>query len=198
MATEGDAKPTVYVDTTVVSYLTARRSRDIVTAAHQQVTREWWPTARSRFNLVVSDLVIEEAGAGDPSASRARLAALEGTEIIRATAESRSLTEQVLATSALPRRAAPDAAHVAMAATNGVDYLVTWNLRHMAGAPARAAIEQACRRAGYRPPIICTPEQLPEIEEWPPTRTPSSKKSGPSGPSSSRSTGARSKASSST
>ena len=110
MAQEGGAKPTIYVDTTVVSYLTARRSRDIVTAARQQVTREWWRTARSRFSLVVSDLVVEEAGAGDPSASRARLAALEGMEIISATAESRSLTERILASGALPRTAGPDAA----------------------------------------------------------------------------------------
>lgn len=158
-------KPTVYVDTTVVSYLTAKPSRDIVTAAHQQITQEWWLTAGGRFNLAASDLVIEEAGGGDPSAARARLAALEGVEIISATAESRALTEQVLASGALPRAAGPDAAHVAMAATNSVAYLVTWNLRHMANAAVRAAIERACRRAGYRPPVICTPEELLEIEE---------------------------------
>lgn len=86
-------KPKVYVDTTVVSYLTARPSRDIVTLAHQQITQEWWLSADSRFNLVASDLVFEEASRSDPSAARARLAALEGLEIIEATAESEALTE---------------------------------------------------------------------------------------------------------
>ncbi len=159
------AKPKVYVDTTVVSYLTAKPSREIVTAAHQQITLEWWLSADSRFNLVASDLVIEEAGGGDPPAARARLTALEGLEIIDATTESEALTEELLASGALPPAAGRDAAHVATAVTNGVDYLVTCNLRHMANAPVRAAIERACRRAGYRHTAICTPEELLEIKE---------------------------------
>lgn len=159
------AKPKVYVDTTVVSYLTARPSRDIVTLAHQQITQEWWLSAASRFDLVASDLVFEEAGRGDPSAARARLAALEGLEVIDATTESEALTEELLASAALPHAAGADAAHVAAAVTNGVDYLVTWNLRHMANAPVRLALERACRRAGYRQTTICTPEELLEIEE---------------------------------
>ena len=165
MAPHSIVKPTVYVDTTVVSYLTAKPSRDIVTAAHQQITQEWWLSADSRFNLVASDLVIEEAGRGDPSAARARLAALEGVGIIDATAKSEALTEALLASGALPRAAGADAAHVAAAVTNGVDYLVTWNLRHMANAPVRVALEWACRQAGYRQTTICTPEELLEIEE---------------------------------
>ena len=165
MAPHSIVKPRVYVDTTVVSYLTAKPSRDIVTAAHQQVTQEWWLSASSRFDLVATDLVIEEAGGGDPSAARARLPALEGVEIINATPESEALTEELLASGALPHAAGGDAAHVATAVTNGVDYLVTWNLRHMANAPVRAAIERACRGAGYRLTAICTPEQLLEIEE---------------------------------
>ncbi|MCY4559783.1 MAG: type II toxin-antitoxin system VapC family toxin [Chloroflexi bacterium] len=158
-------KPKVYVETTVVSYLTARPSRDIVTLAHQHITHEWWRSAASRFNLVTSELVRVEASAGDPAAARSRLDALAQVAIIEATAEAAALAEELLDLGALPRQASQDAAHVAIAVSNSIDYLVTWNLRHIANVIARTAIERACRRAGYRPPAICTPEELLEIVE---------------------------------
>ncbi len=158
-------KPKVYVETTVVSYLTARPSRDIVTLAHQHITREWWRSAASRFDLVTSEFVRVEAAAGDPTAARARLDALAQVAIIEATAEAAALAEELLNLGALPRQASQDAAHVAIAVSNSIDYLVTWNLRHIANAFARTAIERACRQTGYRAPVICTPEELLEIEE---------------------------------
>ena len=153
-------KPTAYVETSVVSYLTARPSRDLVLAAYQEITREWWRGALDRFRLVASELVVTEAGAGDSEAAAARLEALESTDLLGITGESEALTRKLLDEGAVPHRAVADAAHIAIAVTNGVDYPVTWNFRHIANAAMRTAIERICRQAGYEPPVICTPNEL--------------------------------------
>ncbi len=154
--------PTAYVETSVISYLTARPSRDVVTAAYQAVTRDWWRMAPDKFELVPSALVISEARAGDPEAARARLEALGAVTLLDATIEAERLAQTLLDTGALPRHAAGDAAHIAVAAANGADYLVTWNFRHIANAAMRSRIERACRQAGFEPPVICTPNELME------------------------------------
>ena len=154
--------PTAYIETSVISYLTALPSRDVVIAAYQQVTREWWRTARNRFELVASELVLQEAAAGDSVAARARLAALETVTLLEATDDAAKLTRKFLDLGAIPRKAAEDAAHIAIAVTNGADYLVTWNFRHIANAVLRSRIEHVCRQAGYEPPVICTPNELIE------------------------------------
>ena len=155
-------KPSVYVETSVVSYLTARPSRDLIIAAQQAMTREWWRDAQERFVLVASELVLTEAAEGDTDAARARLTALEFVTRLDTTEDAATLTRRLMELGAFPREAAPDAAHVSVAATNRVDYLLTWNLRHIASAAARSRIERACRKAGYEPPIICTPNELME------------------------------------
>ena len=160
-----EAKPVAYIETSVVSYLTARPSRDVVVAAYQQVTREWWRNAADRFDLVASDLVVSEAGLGDPDAARARLAVLESMTLLEATGEAADLTLALIASEAVPRTAADDAAHIAIAVTNAVGFLVTWNFRHIANAALRSRIERVCRHAGYRPPVICTPNELMEQED---------------------------------
>ena len=154
--------PTAYIETSVISYLTALPSRDVVIAAYQQVTREWWRTARNRFELVASELVLQEAAAGDSVAARARLAALETVTLLEATDDAAKLTRKFLDLGAIPRKAAEDAAHIAIAVTNGADYLVTWNFRHIANAVLRSRIEHVCRQADYEPPVICTPNELIE------------------------------------
>ena len=154
--------PSVYVETSVVSYLTARPSRDVVVAAYQEVTREWWRSAPGEFVLYVSALVISEARTGDPEAVRARLDILATLPLLDATGPAVELTEKLLDRGAVPRNAAEDAAHIAIAAANGVDYLVTWNFRHIANATMRSRIEDICRRSGYGPPVICTPSELVE------------------------------------
>ena len=156
-------KPTVYIETSVVSYLTARPSRDLVTAAYQQVTREWWESAGGRFSLAASALVGEEAARGDPEAARARLQALDGVTLLQISQDARHLASTLLATAALPQTAAVDALHIAVAAAHGLDYLVTWNFRHIANAVVRTRLERACREAGYEPPVICSPHELLEI-----------------------------------
>lgn len=155
-------KPSVYVETSIVSYLTARPSRDLVVAAQQTVTREWWRDAAKRFALVASELVEAEAAAGDPDAARARLTALKVVTRLRPTESAAALTRRLLELGAFPRKAAADAAHVASAADNSVNYLLTWNFRHIANAAVRSRIERACRQAGYEPPVICTPRELLE------------------------------------
>ena len=155
-------KPSVYVETSIVSYLTARPSRDLIIAAQQAMTREWWRGAPERFVLVASELVLTEASEGDAEAARARLVALEAVTRLDTTEAAATLTRRLLDLGAFPREAASDAAHVSVAATNRVDYLLSWNLRHIASAAARARIERACRTAGYEPPIIGTPNELME------------------------------------
>lgn len=155
-------KPSVYVETSVVSYLTARPSRDLIIAAMQAMTREWWRTAPERFRLVASELVLAEAAEGDADAARARLTALEMLVRLDTTEDAAALTRRLMELGAFPHKAAADAAHVSVAAVNRVDYLLTWNLRHIANAAVRVRIERACRRAGYEPPVICTPNELME------------------------------------
>jgi DNA-directed RNA polymerase subunit H (RpoH/RPB5) len=153
-------KQTVYVETTVVSYLTAWPSRDIIRAAQQKITYDWWHTQRSRFDLVTSELVVLEASAGDSSAAKERLEVLKEMRIVKSSAAAQQLASLLIAEAALPRIAFRDAFHVAIAATNGVDFLLTWNCTHLANSTLRDKIDEACVLAGYRPPAIGTPEQL--------------------------------------
>lgn len=155
-------KPTVYVETSVVSYLTARPSRAFPVAARQRATREWWSGAAKKFELVASELVLAEASAGDPAAARARLAALETVQLLDPTPEAERLTEELLASGAFPRTAATDAAHIAIAAVGGVDYLATWNFKHIANAAALSRIEKTCRRVGFPPPLVRAPARFEE------------------------------------
>jgi predicted nucleic acid-binding protein len=157
-------KPKVYVETTVLSYLTARPSRDVVIAGHQQITRDWWESCPHRFELVASELVVQEAGEGDARAVEDRLTTLRNIPLIETSEAALNLARQFVAAAAIPQKAADDALHLAIATTNGVEYLVTWNCRHLANATMRAQIEAVCRAAGYHPPIICTPEELLETD----------------------------------
>ena len=155
-------KPKVYLETTIPSYLTARPSRDLVTAAHQQITREWWDTRRHDFDLFVSQMVIDEASAGDPEAAIRRLDVLASLPLLDPQAEGTALAQMLIDHIPLPARAAADALHIAIAVVNGMDYLLTWNCTHIANAALRGRIEAACRSQGFRVPIIWTPEELLE------------------------------------
>ena len=153
-------KPKAYMETTVVSYLTAWPNRDIVVAGHQQATRDWWQVAKNAFDVVASELVIQEARAGDEAAARDRLEVLDRLRLLEVSADALALAAKLVASGTIPQAAADDALHLAIAAVNGVEYLVTWNCRHLANATRRAEIEAAIRTAGYEPPVICTPEEL--------------------------------------
>lgn len=157
-------KPRVYLETSVVSYLTALPSRDLIRAAHQQITLEWW-AAKDTFELYVSEAVPAEARSGDPAAAARRLVALEGLPVLAATSEAESLAHAFVNAAIMPRKAAIDAVHVAVATVHGMDFLVTWNCTHIANATMRSRIQTVCRDNGFEPPTICTPEELSPQEE---------------------------------
>lgn len=154
--------PTVYIETSIVSYLTARPSRDVVTLARQELTREWWNNRRARHDLFTSDIVVGEANEGDDEAAQQRLDALQGIEELETTSEAEDLTSALLEKGPLPEKAAVDALHIGIAATEGIDYLLTWNCTHIANAAMRKPIEEVCRTNGVEAPIMCTPEELME------------------------------------
>lgn len=154
----------VYIETTIISYLKARPNRDVVIAGHQQITHEWWDARRGSYELCISRLVLQEAAAGDPKAAQERLEALQSMTFLETTAEALALTKELLRAGALPEKAAGDALHIAIAATQGVPYLLTWNCRHLANATMRPLIESVCTGNGFKTPIICTPEELMEAK----------------------------------
>ena len=154
-------KSRIYLETSVISYLTAWPSRDLVRAGHQETTREWWAT-RTTFELYISQLVLEEAAAGDPAAAAKRLEALRDVPVLELTTEATGLGRDLVLEAALPAKAAADALHIAIAAVQGMDCLVTWNCTHIANAMMRPRIEAICRANGFEPPIICTPLELLE------------------------------------
>ncbi|WPL17971.1 hypothetical protein Thiowin_03019 [Thiorhodovibrio winogradskyi] len=149
----------VYIETSVISYLAARPSRDLIVAAHQQLTHAWW-SVRHEWELSISALVIEEAKAADADAAKRRLNRLEGLSILHMTDLALDLSTRLIADGALPEKAKEDAVHVALAAAHGMDYLLTWNCKHIANATKRTLIERICQSASCAPPIICTPEEL--------------------------------------
>ncbi|MCZ7663163.1 MAG: type II toxin-antitoxin system VapC family toxin [Thermoleophilia bacterium] len=155
-------KQRVYIETSVISYLTSRPSRDVVVAAHQELTRQWWDERSCRFELVVSELVEQEAGRGDSDASRGRLAVVQGMGILAVSDPAVSLAEYLVSSGLIPRESGADALHIAVAAVNGIDYLLTWNHKHLANALLRHRIETLVEEEGYACPVICTPEELME------------------------------------
>lgn len=156
--------PRVYIETTFISYLTARPSRDVVIAGHQQTTHEWWDTRRESYELCVAQLVLREAAAGDPHAAQERLAILQTMTLLEITPAALSLMRDLLQADALPAKAGNDALHIAIAAAQGISYILTWNCRHMANAVMRPIIEAVCAGKGFKAPIICTPEELLEAK----------------------------------
>jgi predicted nucleic acid-binding protein len=150
----------LYLETTIPSYLTSRPSRDLIIAGHQQVTREWWEKRRGTFQVYISQLVIDEASAGDPAAARERLKTLRDLPLLDLTPEVTELASGILASGKIPRKAATDAAHIAIAAVHGMDFLVTWNCVHIANAANAKALALICRAHACECPVICTPEEL--------------------------------------
>lgn len=158
-------KPRLYLETTIISYLAALPSRDLITAAHQQITHEWWAVQRDRYELHVSEVVLREVRGGDPNAAARRIGLLDGLKSLDVNEEVKRLAGIFLSEGCLPRKAGEDAVHLALATVHGMDYLLTWNCRHIANAVLRQRVVDVCRQYGFLPPIISTPEELPEEEE---------------------------------
>jgi hypothetical protein len=160
-------KPTVYLETTVIGYLAMRVSGLLRVAANQQTTRDWWDNHRQRFTLFVSRFAVDECSAGDPVAAQERLAYLEGIPLLQISDEVHSLAEALVDGVPLPEKAGIDALHISIATINGIQYLLTWNCKHIANPSLRPRIEELCREKGYKPPVICTPQELLEIDDAP-------------------------------
>ncbi len=153
-------KPSIYLETTIASYYTARPSRDVVIAGHQTTTHDWWDNHLCRFRAFVSQIVIDEAAGGDSKAAKNRLAALKPFPLLDIRDEASSLARDLIELGPLPPKAARDALHIAIAAVHGIDFLVTWNCAHIANAEMAAKIVGVCRNHSLECPVICTPEEL--------------------------------------
>jgi hypothetical protein len=152
-------KRKVYIETSVISYLTARPSKTILGAAHQQLTLSWWEK-RFEYDLLVSQSVWQECAAGDPDAARRRLAALEGLDVLAITEDMIGLAEELIAKRLIPVKAIEDSLHIAIATLHHVDFLLTWNCRHIANPVIQEGIAEYLEKQGLFLPIICTPEEL--------------------------------------
>jgi len=155
-------KKRVYLETSVVSYLKAHPSNDAIIAAHQKITAKWWRERAPFFEMVASELVYQEMARGDPKAAFARLQAIAQFEILMINDEAVSLAQVLVGRGPIPREYAADAMHIAIAAINEIDYLLTWNCKHLANAVHRWRIEALVAEAGYTCPVICTPDELME------------------------------------
>lgn len=155
----GDRKA-VYVETTVVSYLTARPTADLVGAARRKVTVDWWETRRERFDLFASQVVVDATSGGDREAARRRRAALADVAVLTVTEAAGALARELVRQSVVAASAHNDALHVAVSAVHGVDYLLTWNHRHLDNAGTKQIVRDVCAGFGHVSPEICTPGQL--------------------------------------
>jgi len=152
--------PKLYIETTIPSYLTARRSRDLRLAADQETTEEWWETRRHEYELFTSEVVEVEAAEGDAAMAEARLRALDGIPRLPAQPEVDEVIEHLLGSDLIPANAAADAAHIAFSAVHAMDFLLTWNCKHINNPHLVRRIERACAEHGLNCPVICTPEEL--------------------------------------
>jgi len=152
----------VYIETTILSYLVANPARDIVIAGHQQTTQQWWSTRRTAFDCFISQVVIDEISVGDPMEVRKRLAVAGTINALAVTGDAERITESIMKSGILPPKAVRDAAHIAVATVHNVQYLLTWNCKHLANAQIAKRIAKLCAGAGFEMPAICTPEELLE------------------------------------
>lgn len=155
-------KRKLYLETTVVSYFTARPSRDLLVAGHQEVTRELWPSLTTVFDTYVSALVYEEAARGDAEQASRRLAAIKFFRMLDIDEHTRMLAEKIVAGKGIPLEYPEDALHIAVAAINGIAVVVTWNFAHLSNPFTRMMVRQIVENEGYVCPEICSPEELLE------------------------------------
>lgn len=158
-------KKRIYIETTVVSYLVAKPSRDIMTAGHQDATRELWPDLSAKYETYVSALVFEEAKRGDSDQARIRLAAIKPFPMLDIDDEARSLAEKIIGRRAVPAEYPEDALHIAVAAVNGIEVIITWNFAHLNNPFTRKMVRQVVEGEGYECPEICSPEEMLEVDK---------------------------------
>lgn len=150
----------IYIESTIPSYFVARPARDILQAARQQLTRDWWDIERAKHELFTSQVVLDEIASGEAAMARQRLAVVTGITLLRSTDEAEALTQRILASGLLPTDADRDAAHIALATVHEMDILLSWNCRHIANAAIQARLRRLAEKLGFALPVLCTPEEL--------------------------------------
>ena len=166
-------KPKVYIETTVVSYLVARPSHDVTLAARQQATQQLWTEYADNFEFIISNIVLSEAREGNIIAAQRRLEVLANLPVLDMSSEAIMLVDKLIDAGTMPQHSRPDAQHIAIATVNSVEYLVSWNYKHIVNETKRNLINEVCRAAGFQPTILCTPMELIEeiqMKEKPDTR----------------------------
>ena len=156
-------KPKLYVETSIVSYLTSRPSRDVIVNANQQLAQEWWESHQN-FELFISQLVIDEISKGDVRMAQKRLDLIQDIPLLDFNNEAGDLAKEILRRNILPPKAALDVFHIATTAVHEIDFLLTLNCKHIANAFIFRRIEKICRDFGYQPPVVCTPQEILEKE----------------------------------
>ena len=157
---ESNMSETVYIETSIVGYLTARSTKNLILAANIEVTKDWWKLCRSAFRLYVSQVVLDEVMEGDIEMAVKRSEVLKGLPLLKLSQAAQELARQFLAKSNLPPKAADDAVHIAVATVHGMDYLLTWNCKHIANAQIQKKLSEICLNFGYELPTICTHYEL--------------------------------------
>ncbi len=150
----------VYIESSVISYITARPSRDIVTSARQAITIEWWDEYKDSFYIYISELVMEEISSGDFVAAKRRLSVIEKIPMLEATENSKKLAKALIVENAVPESSAEDALHISIAAVQNIDFLLTWNFKHINNANTRDKISKVITQLDYACPVLCSPEEL--------------------------------------
>lgn len=153
-------KESVYIETSVISYLTANPSRDILVTSHQKITSAWWKERKSKFNIFISQFVFEEASKGDPSAAKKRLKVLREISLLEISETALDLAKKLVGSKIIPSKSLIDALHISVATVHNMNYLLTWNCKHIANAEIRPILTKISIKNGYVLPIICTPEEL--------------------------------------
>ena len=152
----------VYIETSIIGYLTSWPSRDLITAANQRLTHDWWNRCRENFDIFILQFVIDECAVGDAIVAKERLDVIADIQQLDVTDAVETLADGLVHQVPLPERARVDALHIAIATVHGIEYLLTWNCTHIANAILRPQIETSCRSFSYEPPTICTPQELME------------------------------------
>jgi len=150
----------VYIESSVISYFTAKPSRDVVVSARQAITECWWHDHKPKYEIFVSGLVVQEISKGDEKAAQTRLKAIEGIPMLGTSEEALNLAEDLITQGAIPLNSEEDALHIGIAAAAGIDFLLTWNFKHINNAHTKALISSVIEMHGFLSPVLCSPEEL--------------------------------------
>lgn len=151
----------VYIETSIVSYYTACPSREPIVAAYQEITHEIWPVLQKRYDLYISALAIQEVYRGDQKAAEKRLGVLSAISVLEISQDAQNIADRLIDDNAIPSEYGEGALHVAIASINGMDLLFTGNFSHINTISIKTKIVESIENQGYRPPAICSPDELP-------------------------------------